>query len=626
MSVLLSFDQTLLWDGEAAHYSRPALPLPLIWSPVMLSLPPEDRTLSPYTGWTRAHWEALADGLLAAVEPYRSADGATIRLPGRASWSDCEGMEGFARPFLIAAFRVAGGGPAELLEPYRAGLVSGPDVWPAVADRFQPMVESASLALGLWLTREHLWDTLTGGQRERLGGYLATVFDHEPANNNWWLFPVTVGGFLAAAGLHERAAHAAIERGLTKIEGWYSGDGWYTDGDNRAFDHYNGWALHFYPVLYGLLSQTPMPEHDGRLRTFLDSYALTFGSGGEPLYLGRSMTYRFATLAALMLGAVTGETPLSPGATRRLASGAVRHFLEHDMLSPENLLTLGWFGPHEATLQPYSGSASPYWAAKAFAGLLAPPGHPLWTATEEPGPAGAAALEGPGFVAANGDGLARVLNHGIRHDRDDPLYDRYAYSSHTGPTSAGDVPDNHFGIVRADGTLAPRGPLTPSGAGRREGGEIVWAGSVAGGIGSVSVLRGAVEVRIHLVGPGSEVRQTGWALPHAAAECGASTVVLRGRDGLCSELYGLHGYDTATVMRAPEGTAFGRPALVPALEGVTEDGWAVSVAVLGRGGASGGQVRVEVAADQVTVIWPDGEHHDVRIDSGHVAGAGSGAG
>ncbi|SNT34295.1 hypothetical protein SAMN05216276_103562 [Streptosporangium subroseum] len=570
----------------------------------MLSLPPEDRSLSPYTGWTRAHWEALADGLLTAVEPYRSADGATIRLPGRASWSDCDGLEGFARTFLIAAFRVAGGGPAELLEPYRRGFVSGPGVWPAVADRFQPMVEAASLALGLWLTREQLWDTLGDAERERLGAYLATVFHHEPAPNNWWLFPVTVGGFLAGVGIEEEAARAAIERGLARIEDWYVGDGWYTDGDNRGFDHYNGWALHFYPVLSGLLSGAPRPEHESRLRTFLESYALMFGANGEPLYQGRSMTYRFATLASLMLGAVTGRTPLSPGATRRLASGSVRYFLEHDALSAENLMTLGWFGQHEATLQSYSGSASPYWAAKAFVGLLAPADHPLWTAIEEPGPVGPAALEGPGLVVQNRDGVARVLNHGIRHDRDDPLYDRYAYSTHTGPTTAADVPDNHFGLVGADGAAAPRGVLKPGGAGRRD--EIAWAASITDGVESVSVLRGTAEVRVHRVAAGSRVRQTGWALPRATAEIEDLSVALTAPDGLRSRLTGLYGYDTAAALEAVEGTAFGSPALVPALDGVTEDGWAVSLAVLGYGDDPV-DVHVEVDVDRVAIVWPDDE-------------------
>ena len=34
--------------------------------------PSENRELSPYTGWTRAHWERSADQLLLAVRPYAS--------------------------------------------------------------------------------------------------------------------------------------------------------------------------------------------------------------------------------------------------------------------------------------------------------------------------------------------------------------------------------------------------------------------------------------------------------------------------------------------------------------------------------------------------------------------------
>jgi hypothetical protein len=597
----------------------------------MFSLPEEDRTLSPYTGWTRRHWEAVADGLLAAVEAYRSADGATIRLPGRASWSECDGMEGFARTFLIAAFRVAGGGPAGLLEPYRAGFVSGPTSWPPIAYRSQSMVESASLALGLWLTREHLWDTLGDDERERLGAYLAGALHHEPCDNNWWLFPLTVGGFLAGAGVEEAAAHAAIERGLAKLEPWYIGDGWYTDGPNRSIDHYNGWALHFYPILYGLLSGVPLPAHRSRLREFLGSYALMFGAQGEPLYQGRSGTYRFAAAASLMLGAVTGDTPLSPGATRRLASGAVRYFLERGALSPEGLLTLGWHGPHEASLQPYSGSGSPYWAAKAFAGLLAPADHPLWTAKEEPGPDGARALPGVGFVVRNSGGIARVLNHGSQRQVGDPLYDRYAYSTHTGPT-CDEIPDNHFGPVLDDGTVAARGAIEPRGAG--QAGELLWAASAGEGVESVSVVRGAAEVRVHRVAPGTPIRQSGWAVqgttaeihtvsapqgpdagaPVAGARDGGSpagslrdvvpSVVLTSPDAPRSVLVGLHGYAAAAAREAAAGTAFGAPALVPVLDGVAADGWAVSLAVLGEEEAA--IPAVKAGRDQVTITWPDG--------------------
>ncbi|MFC7220842.1 hypothetical protein ACFQLX_22170 [Streptomyces polyrhachis] len=52
--------------------------------------PPADRTLSPYTGWTRAHGEAAAGRLLDALAPYASPGFAQYRPPGRASASGAE--------------------------------------------------------------------------------------------------------------------------------------------------------------------------------------------------------------------------------------------------------------------------------------------------------------------------------------------------------------------------------------------------------------------------------------------------------------------------------------------------------------------------------------------------------
>ncbi len=84
---------------------------PIVTLP-LFSQQPGDPRLSPYTGWTRAHWEAVADQLLLAVRPYARGGNALIGLPGPASrsgaWSD--GLEGFARTFLLAAFRLAGAG------------------------------------------------------------------------------------------------------------------------------------------------------------------------------------------------------------------------------------------------------------------------------------------------------------------------------------------------------------------------------------------------------------------------------------------------------------------------------------------------------------------------------------
>ncbi|MEU1801706.1 DUF2264 domain-containing protein [Streptomyces sp. NPDC019937] len=611
-------------------------------------LPAEDRATSPYTGWTRAHWEAAADGLLAAVAPYATPGRALYQLPGlRPSWSGVrsDGLEGFARTFLLAAFRVAGARGADphgLLERYADGFATGtrrpggdgPEDWPRIADRSQPLVESASIALGLRITRPWLWDRLDDGVRRRVGAWLTDALTATPVPTNWELFPVAVGGFLAEADVEPEAARAAVSRGLARIEPWYTGDGWYSDGANRAFDYYNGWALHLYPALEAWLSGDTerLARYGQRLAAHLADYAHLFGGDGAPLHQGRSLIYRFAAAAPLWLGALTGHTPLTPGTTRRLASGALGYFLDRGAASGNGLLSPGWHGRYEALAQPYSGPASPYWAAKGFLGLLLPEDHAVWTAREEPGPAtaghdGTRAINGPNWLLQStaADGLVRLHNHGSEHlpppgdpDQDDPYYARLAYSTATGPVPYGAAPDNHFGLLNGD-RASLRTRLEPLGTG--EG----WAASrhrarVVGEerpdevrITGLVLAHGAAEVRVHLVAgaaPGHAVRQTGWAVPER---------------GLRSELLPLHGLLTADPLPAA-ATAFTGRAVAPALTGETTGGAAGDLFVcLARLTAEpdppalGTLARVDVApADggyEVRVTWWDGAAYRAHLSA-----------
>ncbi|MFB0615673.1 DUF2264 domain-containing protein [Streptomyces sp. AGS-58] len=479
-----------------------------------MKLPADDRASSPYTGYTRAHWEAVADALLAAVEPYGTAGGALYQLPGghvghAGRLSD--GLEGYARTLLLAAFRR----DENVLGRYAEGLAAGPGgVWPAITDRSQPLVEAASVALALRLTRPLLWDRLDDPVRQRTATWLADALTAQPWPCNWELFPVTVAGFLAETGHREQAARRVIHRGLERIEGWYAGEGWYTDGDGRKFDYYNGWALHLYTVLHAWLAddRTLLSLYGGRLSRHLADYAHLFGGDGAPLHQGRSLTYRFATAAPLWLGALTGHTPLPPGETRRLASGALRYFLDGGAVDLRGLLPLGWLGRDESLAQAYSGPASPYWASKGFLGLLLPPAHEVWTAREEPGPADRAdvvrPLPAPNWLlqSTRSDGLVRLHNHGSEDVRYDPYYTRLAYSTATAPAPSYD----NSVIVGGDPS---RTGIEPLGVG--DG----WAASrhTGGGgtrVTSVVLARGAVEVRGHLVdgaAPGTPVRLTGWA-------------------------------------------------------------------------------------------------------------------
>ncbi|MER7225249.1 DUF2264 domain-containing protein [Streptomyces rubradiris] len=548
-----------------------------------MELPADDREVSPYTGYTRAHWEAAADRLLAAVEPYATPDRALYHLPGdqvSSSGRLSDGLEGYARTLLLAAFRR----DETALGRYADGLATGPGgVWPRITDRSQPLVEAASIALALRLTRPLLWDRLAGPVRRRTADWLADALTAEPWPCNWELFPVTVGGFLAEIGHREEAARAAIDRGLARIETWYAGDGWYTDGDGRKFDYYNGWAMHLYPVLHAWLAgDTGLLDRYGRrLSRHLTDYAHLFGGDGAPLRQGRSLTYRFATTAPLWLGALTGHTPLPPGQTRRLASGALRYFLDGGAVDERGLLPLGWLAPDTSLVQGYSGPASPYWASKGFLGLLLPPGHEVWTAPEEAAPAERADAAHPVPVpnwllqSTASDGLVRLHNHGSEDVRYDPCYTRLAYSTATAPEPSYD----NSVIVGGDPS---RTGIEPLGTGE---GWIASRHSVGAGTGvtSLVVVRGAVEVRAHLVAgaaPGTPVRVTGWP------DQGGVSAELAPVHGLSAELTGTTGAD-------------GGPALFVALARLTGEAEPRPLS---------GLVTVVVGEDEreVRVSWPGG--------------------
>ncbi|MBC9717570.1 DUF2264 domain-containing protein [Streptomyces sp. TRM66268-LWL] len=598
-----------------------------------LDLPAEDRKLSPHTGYTRAHWESVADTLVNSAWRWATPRGALLDLPGRPSQSGVrsDGLEGYARTFLAAGFRIAGSqgdDPHGWLERYAEGLAAGTrtpgrhdtESWPVIRDIHiagQPMVESASVALGLRLTRPWLWDRLDGDVQDRAEEWLRGALRRIPSPNNWYLFPFTVAGFLESVGRGDAETARARERALELLESWYRGQGWYSDGDGRAFDQYNGWALHLYPRLDAYLAGAKPGVYGERLREHLNGLGLLFGGDGAPLYMGRSLTYRFAAATAVGLGALTGDTPWSPGTSRRLISGALRYFLDRGAVDSDGLLTLGWHGPHEATLQPYSGPSSPYWASKAFVCLLAPEDDPLWTAAEEPAPSETAdrvlALPSPGLLvhSTRADKIVRVHNHGSDHVRpeagesaqdDDPLYSRQHYSTRTGPTSAANAADNHFAVA-LDGVRSVRRRIHPLGAGGGEGWG--WAASwhrpvfsegpamVPGlRVESVTVAKGPYELRVHRVlgaPDGARVEQTGWAVGD--------------RDALHSGLYPLHGWTDGDEQRAPQGTAFTQWASMPRLSAPARGEVYAALAVLAE---SAPQEPPVESTDGLEFSWADG--------------------
>ncbi|MGW1213855.1 DUF2264 domain-containing protein [Streptomyces sp. NPDC002499] len=646
----------------------------------------EDRLLSPYTGWTRTHWEALADAQLAAVRPYATDHHALLHLPGPASRSGrhSDGLEGFARTFLLAGFRLAHSGdndPGGHASWYAEGLTAGtdpgsPDHWPSMRECRQAKVECASVAIALHETRPWIWDRLDDGVRQRIVAWMTELLGSDVPDNNWVWFRAITSAFLRSVGAPWSAPD--IDHAIARTEDWYAGDGWYADGGTggtlRHFDHYSGWAMQYYPLWYCRISGTAahpdlLPRYRARLRRYLDDVQHLVAADGAPLYQGRSLTYRYATLCPLWVGAVFDATPLPAGRTRRLASGVLRHFTEAGCFDERGLQPLGWHGEFPAIRQPYSGPGSPYWSSKGFAGLVLPPEHPVWTEKEEALPIETRdvrrTVTAPGWLVSGtaADGVVRVVNHGSDHafgdgvdvEADDPTYTRLAYATHAAPDSTeaslNDPLDSHFALLDADERPSHRRPLTRLHLGVRTAvsrHRAHWplgpvpapyahdpapAFRTGPWLTTASVLNGPLEVRLARVdGPFQEplrLRLGGYCLaadepPLAHEETGPAAWVSRST-GPSSTVVGLRGFDRAGITTARDANAFGPYSATPWLATTEEvEPGAVYAALVCLSGVVEGPgaaeaVRLEVAYDGdgtalASVSWPDGTEDNVRLE------------
>ncbi|MFD5226293.1 DUF2264 domain-containing protein [Microbacterium sp. NPDC058342] len=625
-----------------------------------LLLPTDDRALSPFTGWTRAHWSALADTILAGAARHASPAQSLIRYPGEPGGlgRDIDHLEGFTRTFMLAAFRIAGdpAGTRDLAERYARGIAAGvdpehPERWVRIEEHDQAKVEAAALALGLHLTRDTVWALLGERAKQQTVEYLTASIGAPYWPNNWVWFRIMVSYFLESVG--GPFSESDREEDFALLDSFDLPGGWAADGVGRNFDHYCGWALPFYPMVWAQLVEDD-PRHTervaryrNRLDDYLDDALHLIGADGGPLIQGRSLTYRFATAAPAWAAAFHGGSRHDPGLLRRAASGQARHFVERGAPDADGILSLGWHGPWRAIAQRYSGLGSPYWASKGMLGLALPESDPVWTAVEQPLPIDrgpfARAVVAPGWLAVGtSDGTVRVTNHGTDHrvegslEPDAAVYAKFGYSTATAPVLDGPGAswpvDGTVALVR-DGLPSHRSgfrtggvraldaeTLTGSSCARAhwplgfvsvpDNGVSLHEGTTITGpwVDAVSVVRGAWEVRFVRVHAGALVegdvlRVGGWAItaPDVVVRQGAWAASER----LGSRVVSLSGADavTAGVLKEDDVTPLEGRTAVPWVEVAPAPG-AWQAFAIGLGSPSEVERAPSVAG--TTITWPDG--------------------
>jgi hypothetical protein len=633
------------------------------------------------TDWTRARWVAYADTVLAGAQAWASPGHARITPPGAEGGYGraVDGLEGFARTFLLAGFRIAGErgqGVDALIEFYLRGITTGvdpdaPDRWVRLDEHAQAKVEAASIALILDLTRPWIWDRLDALTQQRVIDYLAPVVgDTTYPQTNWVWFRLVVQTFLRSVGGPWSASDIAAD--LARHDSFGRADGWMSDGDERSFDHYVGWALHLYPVLWSRM-QGAEELANGRttadiagLDRFLQDAVALIGADGSPLMQGRSLIYRFAAAAPFWVGVLAEVPSLSAGALRHAANRVVGHFDSNQVPDADGLLTLGWHGEWPALAQSYSGPGSPYWAVKGLVGILLPEDHPVWTAPAEPLPVETGdtlrAVRAAGWIVSGtgADGIVRVINHGTDHATadslvgDSPLYARIGYSTATMPLLDAEawenpleqavalvdasgrathraamrlldvrIQDDDRGTLGIAGSTSPAHWLVPETTAHRHGSGLAGSVAVAGGLTVYSLVRGAWEVRVarvHALEPGVTaqtltLRFGGWPVTGTAPETATTGSEASVRSGtLSSRLQALLGSGVPGVTSRDDATPLAGESIVPTLDYPVTIGEWVGALVELSGAPAGALVQpaLHLIADGDTwaaeITWPDGAH------------------
>lgn len=306
-------------------------------------------------------------------------------------------MEAFARPLWGLTPFWAGSQKTEressFAQRYRKGLAAGsdpshPEYWGGCRDLDQKFVEMAAIAYGMLMAPDVVWEPLSGAEKERLAAWLGEINRYECSQSNWQFFCILTNVALRACGMPY--SKERLELGLSRIESYYEGGGWYRDGKGGHKDYYIGFAIHFYSILYTMFCKKEDPERcrrwEERAVAFGRDFIYWFAEDGSAVAYGRSQTYRFAQCAFYSVCAAAGLPVFPLPVLKGIITRHLAWWMEQPIFDNAGILTIGYGYPNLLMQESYNAPGSPYWCLKAFACLALPKEHEFWQAEAAPLP------------------------------------------------------------------------------------------------------------------------------------------------------------------------------------------------------------------------------------------------
>lgn len=270
----------------------------------------------------------------------------------------------------------------------------------------QTLVDAAYVVESLHRAYDALWKPLSEETKQRYITELQGLRRYDPPYTNWLLFCAMEECFILKAG--GQADLFRVHTAMNKVEEWYIGDGWYSDGNAFAFDYYNAYVIQ--PMYLECLEmirekrgddnwtvRTYTPESDRnrganyryeqalkRMQKFSVILERFISPEGTFPVVGRSIPYRLAVMQPLAMLAWQKKLPqeLANGQVRAALTAVMRRMFEgkgESNFTPDGFLTIGFVGAHPNVADWYTNNGSLYMTSLAFMPLGLPADDPFWT-------------------------------------------------------------------------------------------------------------------------------------------------------------------------------------------------------------------------------------------------------
>lgn len=386
--------------------------------------------------------------LLNPLQNYYSDGKARLELgaAGAMYASDVAGIEGFSRVMWGLVPLIAGGGETNhpIWEHTLKGIIHGTDpkheeYFGKVNDYDQRLVEMAVFGYALALIPEAIWEPLTKVQQDNLYQWLNQINHHPCYDCNWLFFNVLVNIGFCKRGLPYD--NEQLERNLLRMDDFYMGEGWYSDGSGGHSDYYVPFAIQYYALIYSKLMGEEDPERatkwSERAAEFAGQFISWFTPQGDALPYGRSLSYRFSQ-AAFWSALAFAEVEVLPwGVVKGIVLRHLRWWFQQPIFDHQGILTVGYRYPNLIMAEDYNSPGSPYWAMKTFLIAALPDTHPFWQAEELPLPlAKPVSVQQPAHLVLCSDpatGHVAAFNSGHLstngHTHTSAKYEKFVYST-----------------------------------------------------------------------------------------------------------------------------------------------------------------------------------------------------